>query len=167
MAANGIALANAGGAPAGIALSPPGGMTTDEKEEILGDLEALTEKVEKVFTAVKVLQITVKDLPRKNKEDDPHYKPYSNYMQSIGPPLSSKHDRSQEAINSGKSRSPRVPKLNLPGQTTPNTSFARDQLGKQLNENSFDLKPEATILAVTIRQVKAANKTPSDRTPLK
>ena len=132
MAARQAAHEIAGGAAAGAQLSAPGGMTMDEKEEIVGDLEALTEKVEKVFTAVKVLQLTVKDLPRKNKEDDPHYLPYSNYMQSIGPPLSSKHDRSQEAITNrtGKSsRSPKVPKLNLPGQTTPNTSFAREQFG--------------------------------------
>jgi len=45
----------------------------------MADFEELTEKVKKLESLTKVLQLIIKDLPRKNKEEDPHFKPYSEF----------------------------------------------------------------------------------------
>ena len=51
--------------------------------EFLTEFDDLVEKANKTENIVKVLQLIIKDLPRKNKEDDPHYKLYSDFFIEI------------------------------------------------------------------------------------
>jgi len=61
------------------------GVTPEEKDETKTDLEDVVDRVTRLQKTVKILQLMVKDLTltRKQKEDDPHYKPYSNYKRDI------------------------------------------------------------------------------------
>ena len=61
------------------------GITPEEKDETKGDLEDVVDRVAKLQKTVKILQLLVKDLTltRKQKEDDPHYKPFSDYKRDI------------------------------------------------------------------------------------
>ena len=64
-------------APQEAALSP------EEKDEIKNDMDDLAEKVARLQKNLKILQLIVKDLPKKRPEDDPHYKPYCSFKGEI------------------------------------------------------------------------------------
>jgi hypothetical protein len=44
-------------------------------------MEEVEERLEKLENKVKVIQLMMKDKPRKSKEDDPHYKPYKEFRE--------------------------------------------------------------------------------------
>lgn len=57
------------------------GKQEEAREQVAHDIEDLTTRVEKLETNFKVHALILKDLPKKQKEDDPHYKPYAEFLE--------------------------------------------------------------------------------------
>jgi len=57
------------------------GKQEEAREQMAQDIEDLTTRVEKLETNFKVHALILKDLPKKQKEDDPHYKPYAEFLE--------------------------------------------------------------------------------------
>mmetsp|Transcript_32837 Transcript_32837/g.50168 ORF Transcript_32837/g.50168 Transcript_32837/m.50168 type:complete len:92 (-) Transcript_32837:1173-1448(-) len=59
------------------------GSFQDLNPEFMSDFEEVQDRVDRHDNMIRVLQLIIKDIPRKNKEDDPHYKPYAEFFKEV------------------------------------------------------------------------------------
>lgn len=55
----------------------------EEKQRMQKDIAALLKTTEQIKTNQKAIQLLIKDIPKKNPEDDPHYAPFGEYKDVV------------------------------------------------------------------------------------